>query len=110
MSLELRAPDGAIELRRIPADFVVVGNSYDFDVEIVATEAHAIALLAAEIAGYVEVSTGGGFSAVPDDVQNGFDLGSFTAGQRKAITLRLTVPGGTSLRKRSIEIPLGTGV
>ena len=110
MTLELRAPDAAIELQRIPADFVVVGNSYDFTVEIVATDATAIALLAVDLAGYVQVSTGGAFSSVPDDVQNGFDLGIFTAGQRKAITLRLTVPGGTSLRKRSIEILLGTGV
>ncbi len=107
--LELRAVDAAREIVRIPADFVLVGSSYDFPLEVVATEAHLTALLAAELAGYVEVSTGGGFSAVPDDVVNGFDLGTFTAGQRKAITLRLIIPG-TPLRTRSIEIHLGTGV
>jgi len=108
--LELRAPDAAREIVRIPADFVVVGSSYDFALEVVATEAHTTALLAAEIANYLEVSTGGAFSAVPDDVENGFDLGSFSAGQRKSITLRLTVPGGTPLRTKSVEILLGMGV
>ncbi len=110
MPLELRPVDGAREIVRIPADFVVVGSSYDFDLEVVATEAHSIALLAAEVANYLEVSTGGGFTAVPDDVESGFDLGAFSAAERKAITLRLTVPGGTPLRTKSIEILLGIGV
>lgn len=108
--LELRPVDGAREIVRIPADFVVVGSSYDFELEVVATEAHPTALLAAEVANYLEVSTGGGFSAVPDDVESGFDLGAFSEGQRKAITLRLTVPGGTPLRSKAIEIQLGMGV
>ena len=108
--LELRAHDAAREIVRIPADFVVVGSSYDFELDVVATEAHSTALLAAEIAGYLQVSTGGAFSAVPDDVENGYDLGAFSAGQKKTITLRLTVPGGTPLRSKSIEILLGTGV
>ncbi len=108
--LELRAVDGAREIIRIPADFVVVGSSYDFDLEVVATEAHSIALLAAEIANYLEIDAGGGFFAVPDDVESGFDLGAFSADERKAITLRLTVPGGTPLREQPIEILLGMGV
>lgn len=107
--LELRAVDAAREIVRIPADFAGLGKSYDFPLEVVATKAHSTALLAVELAGYVEISTGGGFSAVPDDVVNGFDLGAFTAEQRKSITLRLTIPG-TPLRTRSIEIHLGTGV
>jgi len=108
--LELRPVNGAREIVRIPADFVVVGNSYDFELEVVATEAHSIALLAAEIENYLEVNAGVSWEDVPDDVESGFDLGAFSAGERKAITLRLTVPGGTPLRTRSIEILLGMGV
>jgi len=108
--LELRPVDGAREIIRIPAEFVIVGSSYDFDLEVVATEAHSTAQFAAEIANYLEIDAGGGFFAVPDDVQSGFDLGAFSAAERKAITLRLTVPGGTPLRKKSIEILLGMGV
>ena len=108
--LELRPVDGAREIIRIAADFVVVGSSYDFELEVVATEAHSTALLAAEVAGYLEVHAGVSWEDVPDDVENGFDLGSFSAGERKAITFRLTVPGGTPLRDKSIEILLGTGV
>lgn len=107
--LELRAVDGAREIIRIPADFVVVGSSYDFDLEVVATEAHSTAQFAAQFANYLEIDAGGGFSAVPDDVQSGFDLGAFSAEQRKAITLRLTVPSGP-LREKAIGILLGIGV
>jgi hypothetical protein len=104
--LELRAVNAAREIRRIPADLVVVGLDYDFALEVVATEAHSTAKLGASLAG-LEANIGGGFSAVPTDVQTGFDLGTFTEGQRKSITLRLTVP---AVRDQAIELALGTGV
>lgn len=105
--LQLRAPDSAREIWRIPADFVVVGSAYDFDLEVVATEAHSTAKLGASLAGALQADLGGGFSAVPTDVQSGFDLGTFTAGQKKSITLRLTVP---DVRNLAIELALGIGV
>lgn len=108
--LELRPVDGAREIIRIPADFVVPGRSYDFELEVVATEAHSTAQFAAEIADYLKIDIGGGFSAVPDDVQNGFDLGPFSAAERKPITLRLTVPEVTPPREKAIGILLGIGV
>jgi hypothetical protein len=110
--LQIRAVDAALELRHLPADFVIVGSSYDFELEIVGTVAHTIALLSTDLADYLEVSVdaGSNFDPVPDDVQNGFDLGSFSAGQRKAITLRLTVPGATELRDLVLGLQLGEGV
>jgi hypothetical protein len=105
--LELRAPNAAFEIRRIPADFVVAGSSYDFDLEVVATEAHSTAKLGAGVAGVLQANIGGGFAAVPADVQTGFDLGTFTAGEKKSITIRLTVP---TVRNQAIELALGTGV
>lgn len=108
--LQLRSVNAAHEIRRIPADLVVIGSPYDFDLEVVATEDHSEAKFGASVAGYLQANTGSGFAAVPADVQSGFDLGAFSAGERKAITLRLTVPLATELRNLSIELLLGIGV
>ena len=109
MSLELRAPGAALEIRRIPADFVIVGESYDFEVEVVATVAHAVAEFAFVAAGYLEISpnAGGDFYPVPVDVNGGYDLGAFAAAQRKTYILRFTVPAATPLRTALYGIHLG---
>jgi len=107
MALELRAVNAAREIRRIGLDFVVAGSAYDIDLEIAATEAHSTAKLGASPAGALQADIGGGFSAVPENVQSGFDLGTFTEGQKKSITLRITVP---MVRNQAIELALGTGV
>lgn len=110
--LQIRAVDAAFEIRRIPLDFVEIGSPYDVDLDIVATEEQLVALLSAGVAGWVEISTNGGSSwdPVPADIQSGFDLGSFTSGEKKRIRIRITVPGGTDLRTQVVDLNTGTGV
>jgi len=68
--------------------------------------------LATTVASRLQVSTNGGSSWTPlgTDVTAGVDLGAFTAGQRKAITLRVYIPAGTSARLEELELILGEGI
>ena len=111
MSLHLVAVGTLAEIRRVPADFARVNVATIFDLEVVADAAHATAPLACDQAGWLHVSTNGGssYTPVPTDVQAGVDLGSFTAGQRRAIKLKLLIPAATQVRQRSIGLLLGEG-
>ena len=109
--LRLVAPDGIYEIRHIDLAGMRVNVGHDEELEVVATEAHTTALLACSHSGWLEASVaGGGFSAVPTDVQNGLDLGGFSDIERKTLTLRVKVPTGTEVRDDVIGLPLGIGV
>lgn len=105
------APDGAEQIRRIPLDWIRVDQPYEVDLEVAADQAHAVALLGASLAWVGASLTGGApFTPVPTDVQAGYDLGAFTAGQRKAVTLELRIPPATEVRDQIVELYLGIGV
>lgn len=109
----LTAPDGAREIRRIPLDWIRIDQPYEFALDAVADDqAEAVALLACSHADFLDVSLTGGapFFDVPIDVQNGFDLGSFSAGERKTLTFEFRIPAATEIREDQIELYLGTGV
>ncbi len=109
--LRLVAPDGTYEIRHVSLDGMRIGVSEDVEYEVLYVDDHDVALFACDHAGYLQASVeGGGFSAVPTDVKNGFDLGAGTAGQRKTLTVRVTIPGGTDVRDDVIEYELGIGV
>ena len=88
------------------------------DLEVVATEDAAecrVGVREPGQAGWLQVSTDGGttYDAVPAAGAGaipGPDLGPLTAGQRKAIELKVAIPSGTSVRTRSIEPVLGFGI
>jgi hypothetical protein len=109
--LKLMHPSGAVEWRYVALDFMRIGVSRYIDVDVVATVAHATGLLACTAADRVEVSDDGGSSYTPlgVDVTNGFALGTFTPGQRKALKLKVTIPVGPS-REEQIGLELGEGV
>lgn len=107
----LAAPDGALPIRRIPLDWIRVDQPYTVALDVVAEVAHAGPTLAASHTWLRASLTGGApWTAVPTDVQAGFDLGAFTAGQRKALTLELHIPAATAVRDEVVELYLGTGV
>ena len=109
--LRLVAPDGAQELRHLDLAGMRVNVSHDVELEVVASEAHTTALLACSHSGWLEASVaGGGFSAVPTDVESGLDLGSFNVDGRKTLVLRVKVPTGTDVRDDAVGLYLGTGV
>ena len=109
--LRLVALDGAYELRHLDLAGMRINVSHDVALEVVATEAHTTALLACSHSGWLEASVaGGGYSAVPTDVESGFDLGAFSSDERKTLTLRVKVPTGTDVRDDAVELYLGIGV
>jgi hypothetical protein len=107
--LRLVAPDGAYEIRHLDLAGMRVNVSHDIELEVVATEAHTTALFACSHSGWLEASVeGGGFSAVPTDVQSGLDLSAFSDAERKTLALRVTVP--PDVRDDVIGLLLGIGV
>lgn len=112
MAVRLSAPGGAVEIRRLAVDWVEVGTSHLVDVEVVADgTAATTAKLACSQSGWLEVSDDAGatWSAVPTDPRAGVELGPLAEDERRSITLRLTVPGGTSVRTQIVELYVGLG-
>ena len=109
--LYVTAPGGTHELRYLPVDWVRIDQPYVFDVDVVASEAHTVALFACSKALWLQVSTdaGASYDPVPTDTTVGVDLGSFTSGERKQIKLKVHIPALTDARTELIELRLGVG-
>lgn len=109
--LRITHPNGAIEWRRIPADWYVIGRPRYIPISVKATAAHATALLATTIANRVAISPAGSmsFTTLGTDVTAGYDLGSFTVGQKKDYILRVLVPALTDTREEFYELKIGEG-
>jgi hypothetical protein len=118
MSVRLVWPNSVIEARRIPVEGYLVGAEHVLDLEVVAVDAAPECRLGvrdAMQAGWLSLSQDAGatWASVPaagSGAMVGPDCGPLTAGQRKAIKLKLVIPGGTSIRTRSIEPVLGLGI
>lgn len=109
--LTFTAPNGALPIRRIPLDWIRVDQPYTVDLEVLADADHTVALLGASNSWLRASLTGGApWTPVPTDVQAGFDLGAFTAGQRKAVTLEVHIPPATEVRDQAVELYLGMGI
>lgn len=107
--IHLTAPGGALELRHISADWLRLTVARSVTLDVVAVDAHAAVTLWASRA-WLEVSVAGGpYLAVGATRGTAASLGAFTAGQRKVIILRLTVPALTSIRREIINLNIGIG-
>lgn len=111
MSVMLVAPATIIEAARVPLDMVRVGVPRQVALDLYALEAHAGPTLAATVANWVEASLDDGatWNALGDDPVTGFQVGAMTAGQRKAVLFRLTIPALTQIRTRAIALLVGEG-
>lgn len=109
-AVELRAVGGAYEVRHVDLHHLRVNVARTFTLEAVALEAHAGPVLWAS-EDWLTVSVGGGAaSAVGTDRTTGVDLGAFTEGQVKALAFSLTVPTGTAIRTKTVELFVGLGI
>jgi hypothetical protein len=91
--LILTAKDAAREINVVFFDWV--RNDFDFDtnLDIKASEAHSYATISASDSIFkISPDAGANFYSIPTDVFNGYDLGAFSAGQRKVYILRLRLP------------------
>ena len=105
----LTAPDGAIEIRHIPIDWARVNVAVTITLDAVADSVYSeVELWSSETWLEVDIA-GGGYNAVGATQATAASLGAFTAGQRKEITLRLTVPPATSIRRKLLDLNLGLG-
>ena len=111
MALRVMRPFGQYEWRYIQIPWYVIGTDFIFDADIVATHAHDSALLATSEADRVYISDDGGasYDPIPTDVTNGYDLGAFTAGQRKSYRFKVNIPSGT-IRSATFGLEIGEGV
>ena len=110
--LRLLAPDGAHEIRRVPFDWLRPGQAYTQDLELEAPEGHPNPVLWTDRSGWLEVQVAGGpWKAVGSSRASGASLGTFSAGQRKTITFRVRIPGGTEARGGyRVSLPLNLEV
>jgi len=110
MALRLVAPDGTVEVRRVPLSWLQGSQTYTVALEVLATTVQSTAILACDTAGVLEASVaGGGYTAVGTTFATGVDLGAFTAGERKTLTLRATAPAVSSARTKLVNLLLGIG-
>jgi hypothetical protein len=116
-------PNSVIEARTLPLNHIAPAESRTFDLELLAGEAVPECRLGRRdsmaVLGTVAASADAGatWNTVPDagaGAMTGPDYGPLTAGQRKAIKVRLTLPAGTPgvvlARSRSIGLVLGFGI
>jgi len=110
MALLLKHPHGTMEWRYIYIPWYRVGTDYLFDADVEATCAHDTALLSTTEADRVYVSVNGGasYTVLPTDPTNGYDLGAFTAGQRKSYRFKVNIPSGTH-REGTYGLVIGEG-
>lgn len=108
--IRLTVTDGLEELRHLPVDWLRPGVAHTVDgLELVADDAGDYVLWAAEA--WLEASVAGGaFAAVGTTRATALALGTFTAGERKALELRVTPPASTPPRRHPVELDLGLGV
>ncbi|KPJ83947.1 MAG: hypothetical protein AMS19_02580 [Gemmatimonas sp. SG8_23] len=93
--LRFLAPDGAHEIRRVPFDWIRPGVPYTESLELEAPDGHPNPVLWTDRVGWLELQVESGpWKAVGNSRSSGVSLGAFTAGQRKTITFRVTVPIG----------------
>ena len=117
MSVRLVVPGSLLEVRSIPVNHYLVGAEYVIPLELLAVTAVPECRIGVRDAGqatWLKVSSDGGttWAAVPAagiGVMTGPDLGPLTAGQRKAISLKVALPGGTAVRTRAIRPVFGLG-
>ena len=104
-------PAGKYEWRLIAVDNYRVGQEKVIDIAVEATTVHAVATMSTTLANRLSLSDNGGasYTALGTDPATGFDLGSFTVGQRKDYKLKVKIPGGTSAREEFYGLVLGEG-
>jgi hypothetical protein len=108
--IRMIAPGGRHFLRRIPFDWIRVGEPYSETVEIAAEVALTAPRLWTDRTGWMRVSIdGGGFESVGDSWDSGVELGAFTEGERITVVIEILVPVGTVIRSEFLPVNLGIG-
>lgn len=106
----LVAPNGTIEVRRLPFSWVRNDVSYTETLEFWSPAGHAGPLLWCDHVSWLEVSVGGGpYQAVGASRATAVSLGVFAAGQRKTLAIRLKVPLAFALRYEPVRLRIGLG-
>jgi len=105
----LTAPDGAIEIRHVPIDWARVNVAVDIVLDAVSDAVYSDVLFwSSETWLQVDVA-GGGYNPVGATRATATSLGAFAADERKVITLRLTIPVLTSIRRKLLDLNVGLG-
>ncbi|MCP4897624.1 MAG: hypothetical protein GY906_11685 [bacterium] len=107
--LYFSAPGATYEQRCVAFYGVVRNTVHEVDLEVWADrdESTAEFYTDAEFSGWLEASTDGGsnWDPVGTSPATAIDLGSFTALQRKAVKVRMTVPSDYD-GERTVQVPL----
>jgi len=109
-TVELRAVGGAYEVRHVDLHHLRVNVARTFTLEAVALEAHAGPVVWASEAWLTVAVDGGAATPVGTDRTTGAALGAFTEGQVKTLAFVLTIPTGTILRTKTVELFVGLGI
>jgi Concanavalin A-like lectin/glucanases superfamily len=112
VSVLLVFPNGLAEIRRVPVDHYLAGTRRYVSLELLAEEDHATVPLAAEAAGWLEVSLNGGASWTPlgTDPETGLEVGPMSAGDRLQVLVAVNTTVPFRQRRIPILIGLGTGL
>ena len=115
MSVLLVWPNSQLEVRRVPVEGYLVGSARVLDLELLARTASPecrLAVVEAAYEGWLHVSDDAGVNwhDVPAICADGYELGPLTQAQRKAVKVKVLVPGETEIRTRSVGLKVGLGV
>jgi hypothetical protein len=108
--IKLMHPNGALEWKYIPLDWMLIGKPRIIDVHIVSDEVRLSVLVAATSENRLRISVDGGstWNVLGIDIINGYDLGAFTPGQRKAAKIEAKIPVGP-FREELVGLEFGEG-
>lgn len=108
----LVAPNTLIELAQVPAELLQADVPRTIALDLYAPEAHPGPTLSASQADWVECSLNGGttWTTLGTSPPSGLAVGAMSAGQRKALLFRVTVPVAIPpVRDRSVVLMVGGG-
>lgn len=109
-AIELRGVGAAYEVRHVGLYHVRVNVARGFTLEAVGNEAHPGPVLWASESWLTVAVDGGAVTPVGASRTTAAGLGAFTGGQVKTLVFALTIPAGTAIRTKTVELYIGLGI
>lgn len=111
MGQEVRLRNATVPLRHYRLDHRRRGDAYEIEVDFYSSTAVSELPFWTNLSGWMRVKIGvGSYTWVGSDISTAFDLGAFTAGEKKQGTLEITVPIAANTRHERLALNLGGGI
>jgi hypothetical protein len=102
----LRRVNTSFTARRVAINWAQQGVGVEFKLQYVAPSSLQHVRLAADPA-WIEVYDGGSWHQLTNEPRSGYDLGAMSAGDKKTLTFKVTVPNDTPRRRERVDLLIG---